>query len=297
VILNASGCLDALTAPDVARQLDAFVTKTVTPLPREGNAPERIAETGAGMLNSIGLANPGIDAFLDHVLPRLLELGPPVWVSVGGFSAADYGELCSRLDGTRAAALELNLSCPNVAEPEDEATSIVASARAATSKPLYAKLSPALPDIPAVALAAAEAGADGLSLVNTIRGMALDPRTLRPRLATATGGLSGPALRPVALAAVHGCYRVTGLPIVGMGGVETGADALELIAVGASAVALGTVLFADPGAPARIRRELSAEADSHGFAEPSDARGAAAAPVASADDAPPGRVAHLGLKV
>jgi dihydroorotate dehydrogenase (NAD+) catalytic subunit len=297
VILNASGCLDALTAPDVARQLDAFVTKTVTPLPREGNAPERIAETGPGMLNSIGLANPGIDRFVDEVLPQLLELGPPVWVSVGGFSAADYGDLCARLDDTGAAAVELNLSCPNVAEPEDEATSIVAAARAATSKPLYAKLSPALPDIPAVAEAAAGAGADGLSLVNTIRGMALDPRSLRPRLATATGGLSGPALRPVALAAVHGCYRATGLPIVGMGGVETGADALELIAVGASAVALGTVLFADPGAPARIRRELATEAGSRGFADPSAARGIALDRVVSHDDTPPKQKERVGLKV
>ena len=127
MILNASGCLDALTAPDVARELDAFVTKTVTPLPREGNAPERIAETEAGMLNSIGLANPGIDRFVGEVLPQLLELGPPVWVSVGGFSASDYGDLCARLDDTGAAAIELNLSCPNVAEPEDEATAIVAA--------------------------------------------------------------------------------------------------------------------------------------------------------------------------
>jgi dihydroorotate dehydrogenase (NAD+) catalytic subunit len=297
VILNASGCLDALTAPEVARGLDAFVTKTVTPLPREGNAPERIAETEAGMLNSIGLANPGIDRFVGEVLPQLLDLGPPVWVSVGGFSAAEYGDLCARLDGTDAAVLELNLSCPNVAEPEDEATAIVAAARAATSKPLYAKLSPALPDIPAVALAAAEAGADGLSLVNTIRGMALDQHTLRPRLATATGGLSGPALRPVALAAVHGCYRATGLPIVGMGGVETGAHALELIAVGASAVALGTVLFADPGAPARIRAELEVEASSRGFPEPFAARAVATDGVASSADALSKRVERVGLKV
>ena len=143
-ILNASGRLDALTAPDVARQLDAFVTKTVTPLPREGNAPERIAETEAGMLEPIGLANPGIDRFLDDVLPRLLELAVPVWVSVGGFGG-EHGDLCARLDATDAAVLELNLSCPNVAEPEDEATAIVAAARASTSKPLYAKLSPALP--------------------------------------------------------------------------------------------------------------------------------------------------------
>jgi dihydroorotate dehydrogenase (NAD+) catalytic subunit len=273
VILNASGCLDALTAPDVARQLDAFVTKTVTPLPREGNAPVRIAETDAGMLNSIGLANPGIDRFVAEVLPRLLRLGPPIWVSVGGFAPDDYADLCSRLDATACAAIELNLSCPNVAAPEGEAAEIVAAARAATGKPLYAKLSPALPDVAAVALRAAEAGADGLSLVNTIRGLALDPDALAPRLSTVTGGLSGPALRPIALAAVHACYRETGLPIVGMGGVATGRHALELIAVGASDVALGTVLFADPGAPARVRRELAAEAARRGFDDPSSARG------------------------
>jgi dihydroorotate dehydrogenase (NAD+) catalytic subunit len=285
VILNASGCLDPLAAPEVARGLDAIVTKTVTPLPREGNPPVRIAETDGGMLNSIGLANPGIDRFLAEVLPQLLELGPPVWVSVGGFSAEDYAASCARLDGTEAAVLELNLSCPNVAAPEDEAAAIVAVARAATDKPLYAKLSPALPDVASVASAAAEAGADGLSLVNTIRGLALDANTLRPRLATAAGGLSGPALRPIALAAVHACFRATGLPIVGMGGVETGRHALDLIAAGASAVALGTVLFADPGAPARVRSELAAEAAARGFGDPAAARGAAhadfPAPVAS----------------
>jgi dihydroorotate dehydrogenase (NAD+) catalytic subunit len=275
VILNASGCLDPLAAPEVARSLDAVVTKTVTPLPREGNAPVRIAETEVGMLNSIGLANPGIDRFLAEVLPRLLDLGPPVWVSVGGFSAEDYAVSCARLDSTAAAVLELNLSCPNVAAPEDEATAIVAAARAATGKPLYAKLSPALPDVASVASAAAEAGADGLSLVNTIRGLALDSATLRPRLATAAGGLSGPALRPIALAAVHACFRATALPIVGMGGVETGRHALELIAAGASAVALGTVLFADPGAPARVRAELAAEAAERGLVDPAAARAAA----------------------
>jgi dihydroorotate dehydrogenase (NAD+) catalytic subunit len=275
VILNASGCLDPLAAPGVARSLDAVVTKTVTPLPRDGNAPVRIAETEVGMLNSIGLANPGIERFLADVLPRLLDLGPPVWVSVGGFSAEDYAASCARLDGTAAAVLELNLSCPNVAAPEDEAAAIVAAARAATTKPLYAKLSPALPDVAAVAGAASEAGADGLSLVNTIRGLAIDPDTLRPRLATAAGGLSGPALRPIALAAVHACFRATGLPIVGMGGVETGRHALDLIAAGASAVALGTVLFADPGAPSRVRAELAAAAAERGLADPAAARGAA----------------------
>jgi dihydroorotate dehydrogenase (NAD+) catalytic subunit len=297
VILNASGCLDALTAPDVARSLDAFVTKTVTPLPREGNLPVRIAETDVGMLNSIGLATPGIDCFLDDVLPRLLELGPPVWVSVGGFAAEDYADLCARLDRTAAAALELNLSCPNVAAPEDEATAIVTAARGATGKPLFAKLAPGLPDLPAVALAAAEAGADGLSLVNTLRGLALDPVTLAPRLGAGSGGLSGPALRPVALAAVHAAYRATGLPIVGMGGVETGRHALELIAAGASAVALGTVLFADPAAPARVRRELAAELEAHGFGEPAAARGVAHDIVASPADAEGRGAEQVGLKL
>jgi dihydroorotate dehydrogenase (NAD+) catalytic subunit len=275
VILNASGCLDALTAAEVAQGLDAFVTKTVTPLPREGNEPVRIAETEIGMLNSIGLANPGIEDFVTGVLPRLLELEIPIWVSVGGFSAPEYADLCARLDDQPVAAIELNVSCPNVAPPEQEVEEIVAAARAATSKTLYAKLSPGVPDIGALAVSAARAGADGLSLVNTIRGLALDPRTLAPTLGTATGGLSGPALRPIALAAVFTCFRATGLPIVGMGGIETGRHALELVAAGASACALGTILFADPGAPARIRTELVAEVEALGFESLVAAHGAA----------------------
>ena len=275
MILNASGCLDALTAPEVARGLDAFVTKTVTPLPRAGNEPPRIADAGVGMLNSIGLANPGIDVFVADTLPRLLALDVPVWVSVGGFAAGDYADICARLDGEDVAAIELNLSCPNVDAPEDAADEIVSAARGATSKRLYAKLSAAYPDVAAVAATAAAAGADGLSLVNTLRGLALDERTLAPVLSTAAGGLSGPALRPVALAAVFACYRATGLPIVGMGGVETGRHALELIAAGASACALGTILFSDPEAPARVRAELAAEAQALGFETPLAARGAA----------------------
>jgi dihydroorotate dehydrogenase (NAD+) catalytic subunit len=256
VILNASGCLDALTGPDVARQLDAFVTKTVTPLPRAGNAPTRIAETEVGMLNSIGLANPGRERFLAQTLPRLRELDLPIWVSVGGFSARDFAETCARLEDV---TVELNLSCPNVDEAPESAAEIVAACRAATDLPLFAKLSPAAWEIAEMARAVEAAGADGLSLVNTIRGLALDARTLQPILGTATGGYSGPALRPIALAAVYSCRRVTRLPIVGMGGVATGRHALELVAAGASAVALGTVLFADPDAPARIRAELDAE--------------------------------------
>jgi dihydroorotate dehydrogenase (NAD+) catalytic subunit len=265
MILNASGCLDALAAPEVARELDVFVTKTVTPLPREGNAPPRIAETSNGMLNSIGLANPGIHSFLADSLPRLAEIEIPLWVSVGGFSAQDYAEVCKALDDRdEVAVIELNLSCPNVEEPSSSAHEIISASRAATAKPLFAKLSAAVPDIAAVARASAAAGADGLSLINTIRGLALDERSLRPVLSTATGGLSGPTLLPMALAAVHLCAQAVDLPIVGMGGVWSGRDAFELISAGAAAVALGTVLFVDPSAPARVRTELADEAAARG---------------------------------
>jgi len=283
VLLNASGCLDALTAPEVARELDAFVTKTVTPEPRDGNAPVRIAETNVGMLNSIGLANPGIDIFLTRGLPQLAKLGIPVWVSVGGFTADEYAEICSRLDDhAEVAAIELNVSCPNVESPVQGATQIVASARLATRKPLWAKLSAAVPDVTEVARAAGDAGADGLSLINTVRGLAFDERTLRPVLGPVVGGLSGPALKPIALAAVHACRCATDLPIVGMGGVQTGRDVLEFVAAGACHVALGTVLFADPDAPTRVRAEFAAELSTRGYANADDAYARAHADVLSA---------------
>jgi dihydroorotate dehydrogenase (NAD+) catalytic subunit len=298
-LLNASGCLDALTAPEVARSLDTFVTKTVTPLPREGNDPARIAEVDGGILNAIGLANPGIERFCRETLPRLAGL--EVWASVGGFSVQDYADLCERLNTEDVAAIELNLSCPNVDEVPESVGEVVAAARAATTKPLYAKLSPAVPDVAETACAAEAAGADGLSLVNTIRGLALDERTLRPVLARGTGGLSGPALRPVALAAVHACRRATSLPIVGMGGVGTGRHALELLAAGANDVALGTVLFSDPEAPGRVRAELDAELAAHGFAGADNAVGAAHAEDRSTLDPKsrlgPEKHLHTGLNV
>jgi dihydroorotate dehydrogenase (NAD+) catalytic subunit len=267
VLLNASGCLDAVTAPHVAQALDAFVTKTVTPEPREGNAPTRIAETEFGMLNAIGLANPGRDAFVAETLPHLRALGVPVWVSVGGFAASEYAETCAQLDDV---TIELNLSCPNVDEAPESAAEIVAACRRTTENRLYAKLSPHSWDLAETVRAVEAAGADGVSLVNTLRGASLDP-SLRPTLARGTGGYSGPALKPVALAAVLAARHATTLPIVGMGGVRSGRDALELIACGANDVALGTILFADPDAPARVRRELVEEAARAGFATPEDA--------------------------
>jgi dihydroorotate dehydrogenase (NAD+) catalytic subunit len=280
LLLNASGCLDALTAPDVARQLDAFVTKTVTPEPRDGNPPVRIAETDFGMLNAIGLANPGRDRFLAETLPGLRSIGIPLWVSVGGFAAQEYAETCAALEGV---TIELNLSCPNVDEAPESAAEIVSACRAATTLPLYAKLSPAASDVAEVARAVEAAGADGLSLVNTIRGVALD-RQLRPTLSRGAGGYSGPALKPIALAAVYACRRATQLPIVGMGGVQRGRDVLEFLACGATHVALGTTLFADPDAPARVRSELTEAIAAAGLEHLDDAFGAAHDNVVSRDN-------------
>ena len=284
MILNASGCLDALTAPRVARSLDAFVAKTITPEPRPGNAQPRLAESDFGLLNSIGLQNPGLDVFYAEVLPLLEELEMPLWISVGGSNAADYARICERI-GERDSVdvLELNLSCPNVDPAAAGAAEIVAACRAVSGKPLYAKLSPQLPDIAEVATGVIEAGASGLSLVNSLRGLVLDEWTLEPRLGRAVGGYSGAALRPVALAAVFSCYEATKgtVPIVGMGGVQSGKHALDLIAAGASAVALGSVLFGDLEAPERVRTELEEEARARGFDRPSEARGAAHQPFAA----------------
>jgi dihydroorotate dehydrogenase (NAD+) catalytic subunit len=282
-LLNASGCLDALTAPDTVAELDAFVTKTVTPEAREGNAPVRIAETEHGMLNAIGLANPGRDRFLAEVLPRLHALGRPIWVSVGGFTARDYAETCEQLGRDEVDSIELNLSCPNVDEAPESAAEIVAACREQARKPLYAKLSPHSWELGETVRAVEAAGADGISLVNTLRGVALDER-LRTTLARGAGGYSGPALKPVALAAVRAAREATQLPIVGMGGVRNGRDALELIACGATHVALGTVLFSDPFAPRRVREELVEEAKRAGFDSPDDAFCAAFATVANLEN-------------
>jgi dihydroorotate dehydrogenase (NAD+) catalytic subunit len=192
-------------------------------------------------------------------------------VSVGGFCASDYAETCAALDDV---VVELNLSCPNVDEAAESAAEIVAACRAATALPLYAKLSPAAWDVAEVARAVDAAGADGLSLVNTMRGLALDAQ-LRPVLARGSGGYSGPALKPIALAAVHACRRATQLPIVGMGGVRTGRDVLEFVACGATHVALGTALFSDPDAPRRIRIELQDALDEAGLERIEDAFGTA----------------------
>lgn len=267
-VLNASGTLDALAADaagvPVHRDVAALVTKTITPLPREGNPPPRLAETPSGLLNSIGLANPGVDAFVAS-LPALVGLGRPLVVSIGGFSVDDYARLAEALERAPGViALELNISCPNVetgcssigSDPAETAN-VVRACRAVSSRPLWVKLSPNVPDVSVIARAAAGEGADALVCVNTLRGLAIEPWSGRPLLGAGTGGLSGPALKPVALAAVWTCASSCALPVVGVGGVLCGRDALDLLDAGATAVQVGTALFRDPRSIARVRAELA----------------------------------------
>ena len=261
-VVNGSGTLDALAAGTLG--VSAFVTKTVTRRPRAGNPPQRIAETPAGMVNSIGLANPGLDRFCDEHLPRLADLGVPLIVSVGGWSREEYAIAVARVGSHPAvAAVELNVSCPNVdtgcisigTDPA-ETRALLERCRAETDAPLLAKLTPSVADLPAIGLAAAEGGADGLVLINTVRGMAIDRTTLRPLLGGGGGGLSGPAVKPVALHAVYHARAVTGLPIVGLGGIESAQDCIEFAAAGASVVAVGTALFRDPGMVGQVVADL-----------------------------------------
>jgi len=234
-------------------RLGALVVKTITRLPRPGNPAPRIVETPAGMLNAIGLQNIGIEAFITEKLPYLRTLTPPLIVNVAGESVEDFRELTKRIsDQEGVAGIELNVSCPNVAGGLDFSTDpkltyqVVKAAREATHLPVIPKLSPNVTDIRAVAKSAEEAGADGISLINTLVGMAIDIRTRRPKIANVTGGLSGPAIRPVAVRMVWQVARAVKLPIIGMGGILTGEDAAEFLIAGATAVAVGTANFIDP---------------------------------------------------
>ena len=274
--VNASGTLDALVSGTLG--FSAFVTKTVTQNPREGNPPPRIAETPAGMVNSIGLANPGLDRFCEHDLPRLAELGVPIIASVGGWSPGEYATAVARIGAHPAVgAIELNVSCPNVESgcisigtDARETRALAERCREETDVPVLVKLSPSVTEIEPIATAAAEGGADGLVLINTVRGIAIDRATLRPLLGGGGGGLSGPAVKPVALHAVFHAYAATGLPIIGMGGVAGGADASEFLAAGASLVGIGTALFREPGIVERAAIELLGELERRGATRPED---------------------------
>jgi dihydroorotate dehydrogenase (NAD+) catalytic subunit len=269
-IINASGTFDAIAAARVFGEalydefpFAAFVTKTVTLAPRQGNPPPRLWELSGGMINSIGLPNKGLDRFLGEDLGRLAELPVPLIVNVMGSTRDEMAEVVDALGGREeVAALELNVSCPNVKTGLDlgsdpvELAGLVERVRPLTEKPLIVKLSPNVSDVVAVALAAEEAGASALSLINTLRGMALDPASGEPWLGGRTGGVSGPAVRAVALAQVYSVGSAVGLPVVGMGGVTRGRDALDLLRAGATLVAVGTENFRDPAAGRRIASEL-----------------------------------------
>jgi len=244
--------------------LGAFVTKAISVEPRKGNPPPRTVETTGGMLNAIGLANVGLDQFVEEKIPYLRTLGIPIIVNVVGHSLAEFRTVCQTLDRVDCVAgLELNVSCPNVADGLEFGTdperlrTLVSSVRAVVRRAkLIVKLSPNVTDITVTAKAAINAGAEALSIINTLRGMAINVDTRKPMLANRCGGLSGPAIKPVALYMVHEVYRrvarEAGIPIIGMGGISNWRDAVEFMLAGATAVAVGTALFVDPGTPLQI---------------------------------------------
>jgi dihydroorotate dehydrogenase (NAD+) catalytic subunit len=271
-IVNGSGTFDAIAAhrafgDELLQRFPfaAFVSKTVTLEPRQGNPPPRLWEVPAGLMNSIGLPNKGLAGYLAEDLPGLALLPVPLIVNVMGFTREQVAELVTAFSAREeVAALELNVSCPNVetglvmgADP-DEVGALLQRVRPLTDKPLIVKLTPNASDVAAVAVAAEQAGATALSLINTLRGMALDPKTGSPWLGGTTGGVSGPAVRAIALAQLHAVSQATTIPLIGMGGVQSGRDALDLIRAGADLVAVGTESFRDPVAGSRIAAELAA---------------------------------------
>ncbi len=271
-VLNGSGTYDAIAARRAFGDellerfpFDCFVSKTITLAPRQGNPPPRLWETPAGLINSIGLPNKGLAGFLAEDLPKLAELPVPLCVSVMGFDHDELNELVATVGACDEVALmELNFSCPNVetglimgADPAETAAAVEAL-RPLTQKPLIVKLTPNATEPAAVARAAEAAGADGVSLINTLKGMALDPKTHEPWLGGTTGGVSGPAVRAIALEQVHSVSKAVQLPVIGMGGIASGRDAADFLTAGATCVAVGTESFRDPAAGARIGAELRA---------------------------------------
>jgi dihydroorotate dehydrogenase (NAD+) catalytic subunit len=247
------------------KRLGGVVPKTITPLPRKGNVPWRTVETASGLLNSIGLDNDGVEAFLARQLPWLAACGAPVIVSIAGASLDDFTALARRLDAVAGiAALELNISCPNVSHGVDMGTDpemcrrVVDGVRRATSLPVLAKLTPNVADIASIARGARDGGADAVTVINTCQGMAVDWRRRRPLLGNVVGGLSGPAIKPIALRCVHQIRRAVEIPIVGVGGIMTIDDCMEFLVTGATAVQIGTASFAEPVVSARLVDELPA---------------------------------------
>jgi len=286
-IFTASGCASSgqeLSQFFPLSSLGAVVTKSIMTKARTGRATPRMAETPSGMLNSIGLQGPGIDAFLEKDIPWLIEQQAKIIISIAGETVDEYGVLARRLRALSGiSAVEVNISCPNVenrgqvfACHPDTAIAVIESVRRniGGELPIIAKLSPDVTDIVEIASAVINAGVDGLALINTLLGMVIDTNSMRPKLAGKTGGLSGPAIRPVAVRAIYQVHQAfPNTPIVGMGGVASGRDAFELILAGASAVSVGTATFGNPNAAMQIKEELSQLLNKNGFNDFRDAIG------------------------
>lgn len=262
-------------------ELGAVVVKGIAPLPVHGNPTPRIAETVSGMINAIGLQGPGVDKFLHdpHYMPYLKKANATVIVNMWGKKIEDYAYVAERLEQEKdgIAALEINVSCPNIKEGgisfgtnTESMKSVISAVRKATTIPLITKLSPNVTRVADFAKAAEDAGSDMISLINTIPAMAIDVETRRPKLANVTGGLSGPCVKPVAIKMVYEASQAVKIPVIGMGGIMNGLDAAEFLLAGASAVAVGTAIFADPYAPVRVIRELNEYLDRHGIKQVSD---------------------------
>jgi len=281
------------------RRLGGIVPKTITPAPRKGNVPWRTVETASGLLNSIGLDNDGVDSFLARQLPWLLGCGAPVIVSIAAATLDEFVTLARRLDGVAGiAAVELNISCPNVSHGVDMGSDpemcrrVVDGVRQATSLPVLAKLTPNVTDIVAVARGARDGGADAVTVINTCQGMAVDWRRRRPMLGNVIGGLSGPAIKPIALRCVHQIRRAVDIPIVGVGGIMTIDDCMEFFVTGASAVQIGTASFAEPVASERLLDELPAAVSDLGAAGLAEVIGTLQLPVATACQSSPASPVH-----
>ena len=273
-VLAASGTFGYGTEVPVLdrRALGAIVSKGIFLRPRRGNPPPRIVETPSGMLNAIGLQGPGVDALVRDYCPQWAEWDVPVLVNINGESAAEYGELAARLDGVPGVAgFEINISCPNVEQggmyfgnDPRAAAEVTAAVRARTRLPVWVKLTPMVADIAVIARAVEGAGADALCAVNTFVGMSIDLRARRPRLAFRTGGLSGPAIRPMAVHLAHQAARAVAIPVIGIGGIMTAEDALEFLVAGCAAIQVGTATFVDPRAVERVHDGIAAYLESEG---------------------------------
>jgi dihydroorotate dehydrogenase (NAD+) catalytic subunit len=272
-VMPASGCfaVEYAEALDLNR-LGAMVIKSVSPTRRPGNPTPRVAETSGGMLNSIGIPSKGLDHFLADVLPAYLAYDTPVVVSISAHTAEAFGEACEKVSVPGVAAIEANISCPNLeadgmafAMSVSSTSAAVKAARAHTRLPLWAKLTPNAGDVAAIARAAEEAGADALVMGNTVLGMAIDPVTRLPKLGNVMGGLSGPAIKPIALRMTYQCARAVSIPVIGCGGIQNAHDAVEFLLAGASAVQVGTASFRDPGVMQKIVAGLDAYCMEHGI--------------------------------